>query len=98
LDDTKVLGPTVVSIPETGFLIIQTALDTAPTSRRASSNAPAIAGDLLETISAASIRPFRPVKFESDAAFLFVRKGERSALQGRATGTNAPRAASSIRP
>jgi hypothetical protein len=62
--------------PETGFLVIADLTGyTAYLSRSELEHAPAIAGDLLETIVGRLDPPFRLAKFEGDAAFLFVEHG-----------------------
>jgi uncharacterized protein DUF2652/polyketide cyclase/dehydrase/lipid transport protein len=62
--------------PETGFLVIADLSGyTAYLSRSELEHAPAIAGDLLETIVGRLEPPFRLTKFEGDAAFLFVEDG-----------------------
>jgi uncharacterized protein DUF2652/polyketide cyclase/dehydrase/lipid transport protein len=62
--------------PETGFLLIADLTGyTAYLSRSELEHAPAIAGDLLETIVGRLEPPFRLTKFEGDAAFLFVEDG-----------------------
>jgi uncharacterized protein DUF2652/polyketide cyclase/dehydrase/lipid transport protein len=62
--------------PETGFLVIADLTGyTAYLSRSELEHAPAIAGDLLETIVGRLEPPFRLTKFEGDAAFLFVEDG-----------------------
>lgn len=66
----------MATTPETGFLAI--ADITGYTAYLAGSeieHAPAIAGDLLETIVGRLEPPFRLTKFEGDAAFLFVEDG-----------------------
>jgi hypothetical protein len=66
----------MLTTPETGFLVI--ADITGYTAYLAGSeieHAPAIAGDLLETIVGRLEPPFRLAKFEGDAAFLFVEDG-----------------------
>lgn len=66
----------MATAPETGFLVI--ADITGYTAYLAGSeieHAPAIAGDLLETIVGRLEPPFRLAKFEGDAAFLFVEDG-----------------------
>src|SRR6185503_14745824 len=61
---------------ETGFLLIADLTGyTEYLSRSELEHAPAIAGDLLETIVGRLDPPFRLVKFEGDAAFLFVEDG-----------------------
>jgi hypothetical protein len=62
--------------PETGFLVIADLTGyTEYLSRGEIEHAPAIAGDLLETIVGRLEPPFRLTKFEGDAAFLFVEDG-----------------------
>ena len=62
--------------PETGFLVLADLTGyTAYLSGSEIEHAPAIAGDLLETIVGRLEPPFRLVKFEGDAAFLFVEDG-----------------------
>ncbi|MEO8229591.1 MAG: DUF2652 domain-containing protein [Chloroflexota bacterium] len=62
--------------PETGFLVIADLTGyTAYLSRSELEHAPAIAGDLLETIVGRLDPPFRLAKFEGDAAFLYVEDG-----------------------
>jgi hypothetical protein len=62
--------------PETGFLVIADLTGyTAYLSRSELEHAPAIAGDLLETIVGRLDPPFRLTKFEGDAAFLYVEDG-----------------------
>jgi hypothetical protein len=59
--------------PEAGFLVIADLTGyTAYLSQSEIEHAPAIAGDLLETIVDRLEPPFRLAKFEGDAAFLFV--------------------------
>ena len=66
----------MASSPETGFLVIADLTGyTAYLSRSELEHAPAIAGDLLETIVGRLEPPFRLAKFEGDAAFLFVEDG-----------------------
>jgi len=66
--------------PETGFLAIADLSGyTAYLSRSELEHAPAIAGDLLETIVGRLEPPFRLAKFEGDAAFLFVEDGRADA-------------------
>ena len=65
-----------MTTPETGFLVIADLTGyTAYLSRSELEHAPAIAGDLLETIVGRLEPPFRLAKFEGDAAFLFVEDG-----------------------
>jgi hypothetical protein len=62
--------------PETGFLVVADLTGyTAYLSGSEIEHAPAIAGDLLETIVGRLDPPFRLTKFEGDAAFLFVEDG-----------------------
>ena len=66
----------MASIPETGFLVIADLTGyTAYLAGSEIEHAPAIAGDLLETIVGRLEPPFRLMKFEGDAAFLFVEDG-----------------------
>jgi Protein of unknown function (DUF2652) len=66
--------------PETGFLVIADLTGyTAYLSRSELEHAPAIAGDLLETIVGRLDPPFRLAKFEGDAAFLSVEDGRADA-------------------
>ena len=66
----------MASTPETGFLVIADLTGyTAYLSGSEIEHAPAIAGDLLETIVGRLEPPFRLTKFEGDAAFLFVEDG-----------------------
>jgi hypothetical protein len=66
----------VASTPETGFLVIADLTGyTAYLTGSEIEHAPAIAGDLLETIVGRLEPPFRLAKFEGDAAFLFVEDG-----------------------
>jgi uncharacterized protein YndB with AHSA1/START domain len=66
----------MAATPETGFLVIADLTGyTAYLSRSEIEHAPAIAGDLLETIVGRLEPPFRLAKFEGDAAFLFVEDG-----------------------
>lgn len=70
----------MAAIPETGFLVIADLTGyTAYLSRGELEHAPAIAGDLLETIVGRLEPPFRLTKFEGDAAFLFVEDGRADA-------------------
>ena len=58
-------------VPETGQLVIADLTGyTAYLSQSELEHAPAIAGDLLETIVGRLDPPFRLAKFEGDAAFL----------------------------
>jgi hypothetical protein len=62
--------------PESGFLVLADLTGyTAYLSRSELEHAPAIAGDLLETIVGRLDPPFRLAKLEGDAAFLFVEDG-----------------------
>ncbi len=66
----------MASTPETGFLVIADLTGyTAYLTGSEIEHAPAIAGDLLETIVGRLEPPFRLTKFEGDAAFLFVEDG-----------------------
>ena len=66
----------MAATPETGFLIIADLTGyTAYLSGSEIEHAPAIAGDLLETIVGRLEPPFRLSKFEGDAAFLFAEDG-----------------------
>lgn len=66
--------------PESGFLVLADLTGyTAYLSRSELEHAPAIAGDLLETIVGRLDPPFRLTKFEGDAAFLFVEDGRADA-------------------
>jgi uncharacterized protein YndB with AHSA1/START domain len=66
----------MAATPESGFLIIADLTGyTAYLSGSEIEHAPAIAGDLLETIVGRLEPPFRLAKFEGDAAFLFVEDG-----------------------
>src|ERR1700752_4068347 len=73
------IGPTprsrvraMTTSPETGFLVIADLTGyTAYLSDSEIEHAPAIAGDLLETIVGRLEPPFRLAKIEGDAAFLF---------------------------
>jgi hypothetical protein len=66
----------MASIRETGFLVIADLTGyTAYLSGSEIEHAPAIAGDLLETIVGRLEPPFRLTKFEGDAAFLFAEDG-----------------------
>ncbi len=66
----------MAATPETGFLVIADLTGyTAYLSRSELEHAPAIAGDLLETIVGRLEPPFRLAKFEGDAAFLFAEDG-----------------------
>jgi uncharacterized protein YndB with AHSA1/START domain len=71
----------VAATPETGFLVVADLTGyTAYLSGSEIEHAPAIAGDLLETIVGRLEPPFRLSKFEGDAAVLF-------AADGRAEGS-----------
>ncbi|HEX5147824.1 MAG TPA: DUF2652 domain-containing protein, partial [Candidatus Limnocylindrales bacterium] len=66
----------MAATPETGFLVLADLTGyTAYLSGSEIEHAPAIAGDLLETIVGRLEPPFRLTKFEGDAAFLFVEDG-----------------------
>jgi hypothetical protein len=66
----------MASTPEAGFLVIADLTGyTAYLSASELEHAPAIAGDLLETIVGRLDPPFRLAKFEGDAAFLWVEDG-----------------------
>jgi hypothetical protein len=66
----------MAATPETGYLIIADLSGyTAYLSGSEIEHAPAIAGDLLETIVGRLEPPFRLTKFEGDAAFLYVEDG-----------------------
>jgi len=66
----------MAATPEIGFLVIADLTGyTAYLSGSEIEHAPAIAGDLLETIVGRLEPPFRLTKFEGDAAFLFVEDG-----------------------
>ncbi len=66
----------MASTPESGFLVIADLTGyTAYLSGSEIEHAPAIAGDLLETIVGRLEPPFRLAKFEGDAAFMFVEDG-----------------------
>ena len=68
------------STPEAGFLVIADLTGyTAYLSGSEIEHAPAIAGDLLETIVGRLEPPFRLTKFEGDAAFLFAEDGRADA-------------------
>jgi hypothetical protein len=70
----------MASIRETGFLVIADLTGyTAYLSGSEIEHAPAIAGDLLETIVGRLEPPFRLTKFEGDAAFLFAEDGRADA-------------------
>lgn len=64
------------AIPESGFLVLADLTGyTAYLSRSELEHAPAIAGDLLETVVGRLDPPFRLAKLEGDAAFLFAEDG-----------------------
>lgn len=66
----------MASIPEHGFLLIADLTGyTAYLSRGEIEHAPAIAGDLIETVVGRLEPPFRLAKLEGDAAFLYVEDG-----------------------
>ena len=66
--------------PEAGFLVIADLTGyTAYLSGSELEHAPAIAGDLLETIVGRLEPPFRLTKFEGDAAFFYVEDGRADA-------------------
>ncbi len=66
----------MAATPESGFLVIADLTGyTAYLAGSEIEHAPAIAGDLLETIVGRLEPPFRLAKFEGDAAFLFVEDG-----------------------
>jgi hypothetical protein len=66
----------MAATPETGFLVIADLTGyTAYLSGSEIEHAPAIAGDLLETIVGRLEPPFHLSKFEGDAAFLFAEDG-----------------------
>ena len=66
----------MASIPDSGFLLIADLTGyTAYVARGEIEHAPAIAGDLLETIVGRLEPPFRLAKLEGDAAFLHVENG-----------------------
>jgi hypothetical protein len=70
----------MASTPESGFLVLADLTGyTAYLSKSELEHAPAIAGDLLETIVGRLDPPFRLTKFEGDAAFLFVEDGRADA-------------------
>jgi hypothetical protein len=65
-----------MATPQTGLLIIADLSGyTAYLSQSEIEHAPAIAGDLLETVVGRLEPPFRLAKFEGDAAFLFAEDG-----------------------
>jgi uncharacterized protein YndB with AHSA1/START domain len=66
----------MASTPERGYLLIADLTGyTAYLSRGEIEHAPAIAGDLLETVVGRLEPPFRLAKLEGDAAFLYVEDG-----------------------
>ena len=66
----------MATTPESGFLVIADLTGyTAYLSRSELEHAPAIAGDLLETVVGRLDPPFRLAKLEGDAAFFFVEDG-----------------------
>src|SRR3990172_7546310 len=66
----------MASTPERGFLLIADLSGyTAYLSRGEIEHAPAIAGDLIETVVGRLEPPFRLAKLEGDAAFLYVEDG-----------------------
>src|SRR6187402_3460178 len=66
----------MAATPESGFLVIADLTGyTAYLSGSEIEHAPAIAGDLLETVVGRLDPPFRLTKFEGDAAFLFAEDG-----------------------
>jgi uncharacterized protein YndB with AHSA1/START domain len=66
----------MAAIPEGGFLLIADLTGyTAYLSRGEIEHAPAIAGDLIETVVGRLEPPFRLAKLEGDAAFLYVEDG-----------------------
>ena len=70
----------MAATPETGFLVIADLTGyTAYLTRSELEHAPAIAGDLLETIVGRLEPPYRLAKFEGDAAFMFVEDGRADA-------------------
>jgi len=70
----------MAATPETGFLVVADLTGyTAYLSRSELEHAPAIAGDLLETVVGRLEPPFRLAKFEGDAAFFFVEDGRADA-------------------
>ncbi len=72
--------PDMASIRETGFLLIADLTGyTAYLAGSEIEHAPAIAGDLLETIVGRLEPPFRLSKFEGDAAFFFAEDGRADA-------------------
>ena len=69
-----------MATPETGLLVIADLSGyTAYLAQSEIEHAPAIAGDLLETVVGRLEPPFRLAKFEGDAAFLFVEDGRADA-------------------
>jgi hypothetical protein len=69
-----------MATPETGLLVIADLTGyTAYLTESEIEHAPAIAGDLLETVVGRLEPPFRLAKFEGDAAFLFVEDGRADA-------------------
>lgn len=70
----------MTTTPETGFLVVADLTGyTAYLAGSELEHAPAIAGDLLETIVGRLDPPFRLAKFEGDAAFLWVEDGRADA-------------------
>ncbi len=70
----------MAATPETGFLVIADLTGyTAYLAGSELEHAPAIAGDLLETIVGRLEPPFRLTKFEGDAAFFFAEDGRADA-------------------
>ena len=70
----------MAATPESGFLLIADLTGyTAYLSRGELEHAPAIAGDLLETIVGRLEPPFRLAKLEGDAAFLYAEDGRADA-------------------
>jgi hypothetical protein len=66
----------MAATPQTGFLVLADLTGyTAYLAGSELEHAPAIAGDLLETIVGRLDPPFRLAKFEGDAAFLYVEDG-----------------------
>ena len=66
----------MASTPESGFLLIADLTGyTAYLARGEIEHAPAIAGDLIETVVGRLEPPFRLAKLEGDAAFLYVEDG-----------------------
>jgi uncharacterized protein YndB with AHSA1/START domain len=69
-----------MATPETGLLVIADLSGyTAYLAQSEIEHAPAIAGDLLETVVGRLEPPFRLAKFEGDAAFFFVEDGRADA-------------------